>query len=119
MVSLVPSRPIRPIPGAQLTCLVLAAPPSDYGMVNLDNQTNFSHAWDCGIGRHANFNVVAATVGMLALLTSCAAARNGPNLGSAPFTKLVRMAHASVIARGRLTTLSPAQNWLRKARWSE
>lgn len=52
------------------------------------------------IVRHANLNVVAATVGILALVTSCGTTSKGPDLGSASFTKLVRMAHASVIAPG-------------------
>ena len=31
-------------------------PASDYGMINLENQTNFSHAWDCGASVDVNFS---------------------------------------------------------------
>ena len=52
------------------------------------------------IRRHANFSVVAATLGLLALVTSCGATRKGPDLGSASFTELARMVQGSVIAPG-------------------
>jgi hypothetical protein len=52
------------------------------------------------IGRRASLIFFGATVGMLALVTSCAAKRNGPDIASASFTKLASMAHASVIAPG-------------------
>ena len=52
------------------------------------------------IRRDAKYTVVAATLGLLALVTSCGATRKGPDLESASFTELARMVQGSVIAPG-------------------